>query len=171
MAGGLSWIATGKAQATEKLETGRMIIRTLSTPECTALLKANRLGRLACAKDRRPYIVPIHYAYSDNHLYAFSMPGKKIEWMRDNPLVSVQVDERGEGRGWRSVVLDGLYEELPDRIGHKLEREHAWSLLSKHANWWEPGGLKPVTPPMSDQPPHVFFRILIEQVSGREAKD
>jgi nitroimidazol reductase NimA-like FMN-containing flavoprotein (pyridoxamine 5'-phosphate oxidase superfamily) len=91
--------------------------------------------------------------------------------MRDNPLVSVQVDERGEGRAWRSVVLDGLYEELPDRIGHKLEREHAWSLLSKHANWWEPGGLKPVTPPMSDQPPHVFFRILIEQVSGREAKD
>ena len=116
-----------------------MIIRTLSAPECTALLKANRLARLACAKDGRPYVVPIHYAYADNHLYAFSMPGKKIEWMRDNPLVSVQVDERGEGRAWRSVVLDGLYEELPDRIGHKLEREHAWSLLSKHANWWEPG--------------------------------
>jgi nitroimidazol reductase NimA-like FMN-containing flavoprotein (pyridoxamine 5'-phosphate oxidase superfamily) len=148
-----------------------MIIRTLSTPECTALLKANRLARLACARDGRPYVVPIHYAYADNHLYAFSMPGKKIEWMQMNPLVSVQVDERGEGRAWRSVVVDGRYEELPDRIGHKLEREHAWSLLSKHVNWWEPGGFKPVTPPVSDHSSHVFFRILIEQVSGREAKD
>ena len=105
-----------------------MIIRTLSTPECTAVLGANRLARLACAKDGRPYVVPIHYAYDHNYLYAFSMPGKKIEWMRANPLVSVQVDDRGEGPSWRSVVLDGRYEELPDRIGHKLARDRAWSL-------------------------------------------
>jgi len=148
-----------------------MIIRTLSIPECTALLTANRVARLACARDGRPYVVPIHYAYADHHLYAFSMPGKKIEWMRDNPLVSVQVEQRGEGRAWKSVVLDGRYEELPDRIGHKLERERAWSLLSKHADWWEPGGFKPVAPPVSDHSPHVFFRIVVEQLSGREAKD
>jgi hypothetical protein len=148
-----------------------MIVRTLSTPECTALLTANRLARLACAKEGRPYVVPIHYAYAYSHLYAFSMPGKKIEWMRSNPLVSVQVDQRGEGRAWKSVVLDGRYEELPDRIGHKLEREHAWSLLSKHADWWEPGGFKPVAPPVSDHSPHVFFRILVEELSGREARD
>src|SRR5207344_260185 len=139
--------ATGETwPCNQRWEIETMIVRTLSTPECTALLTANRLARLACAKDGRPYIVPIHYAYANNHLYAFSMPGKKIEWMRANPLVSVQVDERGEGRAWRSVVLDGRYEELPDRIGHKLAREHAWSLLSKHVDWWEPGGFKPVTP-------------------------
>jgi nitroimidazol reductase NimA-like FMN-containing flavoprotein (pyridoxamine 5'-phosphate oxidase superfamily) len=148
-----------------------MIVRTLSALECTSLLKANRLARLACAQDGRPYVVPIHYAYADNHFYAFSMPGKKIEWMRSNPLVCLQIDQRGEGHAWRSVVADGRYEELPDRLGHKLQRERAWSLLSKHVDWWEPGGLKPVTPPMSDQSPHVFFRILIEQVSGREAED
>ncbi|ETA71259.1 MULTISPECIES: pyridoxamine 5'-phosphate oxidase family protein [Mesorhizobium] len=148
-----------------------MLVRTLSAFECTKVLAANRVGRLACAKDGQPYVVPLYYAHSDAHLYAFSMPGKKIEWMRANPLVSVQVDEHGQGRGWKSVVADGRYEELPDLIGHKLQRDHAWSVLSKHTDWWEPGALKPVTPPTADSAPHVFFRILIEQVSGREASE
>lgn len=148
-----------------------MLIRTLSVLECTKLLGANRVARLACAKDGQPYVVPLHYAYSDAHLYAFSMPGKKIEWMRANPLVSVQIDEHGEGRGWRSVVADGRYEELPDRIGHKVQRDHAWALLSKHADWWEPGALKPEKSEIATDLPHVFFRILVATVSGREAVD
>jgi nitroimidazol reductase NimA-like FMN-containing flavoprotein (pyridoxamine 5'-phosphate oxidase superfamily) len=154
----------------QTLEIG-MIVRTMSLLECTMLLTRNRVGHLACAKDGQPYIAPIYYAYADKHLYAFSMPGKKIEWMRSNPLVSIQIHERGQGREWRSVIVDGHYEELPDRIGHKCERDHAWSLLSKHCDWWEPGALKPVTPSVSDHSPHVFFRILAEKISGREAKE
>jgi len=149
-----------------------MHIRTPSALECTKILTANRVGRLACAKDGQPYIVPFYYAHADNHLYVFSMPGKKIDWMRTNPLVSVQVDERGTGRGWKSVVVNGHYEELPDRIGHKVQRDHAWSVLSnKHADWWEPGALKPATSSDAEHLPHVFFRIFIAEVSGREAME
>jgi nitroimidazol reductase NimA-like FMN-containing flavoprotein (pyridoxamine 5'-phosphate oxidase superfamily) len=148
-----------------------MIVQTLSTPECTALLAKNRLARLACASNGQPYVVPIYYAYADHCLYAFSMPGKKINWMRENPLVSVQVDEHGAGREWKSVVVDGRYEELPNRIGHKVERDRAWTVLSKHVDWWEPGALKPITPPVSDHSPHVFFRISIGELSGRAAKE
>lgn len=148
-----------------------MQIRTLSTLECAKILAANRVGSLACARDGQPYIVPLYYAHADNRLYAFSMPGKKIEWMRTSPLVSVQVEERGMGRGWRSVVVNGRYEELPDRIGYKVQRDHAWSVLSKHADWWEPGALKPETADISDRLPHVFFGIFIAEVSGREAID
>lgn len=135
------------------------------------LLAASRLGHLACANDGHPYVVPIYFAYSDSHLYAFSMPGKKIDWMRANPQVSFFVHSRGDGQEWKSVIVDGRYEELPDRIGYKRERDHAWSLLSRHADWWEPGALKPVTPPLSDHSEHIFFRILVEQISGREAKE
>ncbi len=148
-----------------------MQIRTLSALECTSLLTTTRLARIACTKDGRPYVVPIHFAYADNHLYAFSMPGKKIDWMRANPLVSVVVEEPGQAREWKSVVVDGRFEELPDRIGHKVERDHAWALLSKYANWWEPGALKPVMPPVSDHSDHLFYRIIIDSVSGREARD
>ena len=148
-----------------------MQILTLSTLECTKLLTANRLGRLSCAKDGQPYVVPIYFAYAQNNLYAFSMPGKKIEWMRANPLVSILVEERGQGREWKSVVVDGRYEELPDRISYKVDRDRAWSLLSQHEDWWEPGALKPVMPPLSDHSDHVFFRIHVDQISGREARE
>jgi len=146
-----------------------MRVRTMSTLECTSLLTENRLGRLACAKDNQPYVVPIYFVYSANHLYAFSALGRKIEWMRANPLVSVVVEERGQGSEWKSVVVDGRYEELPDRIGTKVQRDHAWSLLSKHADWWQPGALKPVTPPVADRADYLFFRIAVAGLSGREA--
>lgn len=149
-----------------------MMIRPLDETECTTLLAEHRVGYLACANNGQPYVVPIFFAYADKSLYAFSMPGKKVDWMRASPMVSVLVDARGEGREWRNVVVDGRYEEIPDRIGQKRDRDHAWSLLSRHhVDWWEPGGLKPVTPPLSNHSPHLFFRIAIERVSGREAKE
>ena len=148
-----------------------MLVRSLSTLECAKVLTANRLARLACTNNGRPYIVPIYFAYAENYLYAFSMPGKKIEWMRANPRVSVLVEEREQGREWKSVVVDGRYEELPDRIGYKVQRDHAWALLSKYVDWWEPGALKPVTPPVADHSDHVFFRIVVDQLSGREAQE
>jgi uncharacterized protein len=148
-----------------------MHIRTLTGFECTELLTNNRVAFLACANGAQPYVVPVHYAYSDGHVYAFSMPGKKIEWMRANPRVSIFVEQQGKGREWKSVVAEGCYEELPNEIGHKVLRDHAWSVLSKHYDWWEPGALKPFEQPLTNHSPHIFFRILVEQMSGREAKE
>jgi nitroimidazol reductase NimA-like FMN-containing flavoprotein (pyridoxamine 5'-phosphate oxidase superfamily) len=69
------------------------------------------------------------------------------------------------------VVVDGRFEVLPDRIGHKRERDRAWLLLSRHADWWEPGAIKPVTSPLAGSSEHVFFRIFVEGISGRQAKE
>jgi nitroimidazol reductase NimA-like FMN-containing flavoprotein (pyridoxamine 5'-phosphate oxidase superfamily) len=148
-----------------------MHIRPLNTLECTKLLSAGRLAHLACARDGEPYVVPIYFAYADSHLYAFSMPGKKIDFMRANPTVSLVVEQHGNGREWQSVVVDGQFEELPDRDDHKIERAHAWVLLSRHFDWWEPGALKPMTPPLSDHSNHIFFRVLVDQISGREMRE
>ena len=144
-----------------------MIIREISQQECISILNTERTGYLACAKDGQPYVVPITFAFTDRRMYSFSLPGQKIEWMRLNPKVGLQVTEFGEGREWKSVVVQGTYEELPDRIGSKLEREHAWSLLSKHADWWEPGALKPVTAAIPTE--HLFYCINIESMTGRHA--
>lgn len=146
-----------------------MWVRTLNSSQCIGVLAAHRFAQLACAKDNRPYVVPIYYSYSEKALYAFSLPGKKIDCMRANPLVSALVHAQRSGRGWTSVIADGRYEELPERLGFKRQRDHAWSLLSKHANWWEPGALKPASVPSSDEAKHVFFRIVVEELSGREA--
>jgi nitroimidazol reductase NimA-like FMN-containing flavoprotein (pyridoxamine 5'-phosphate oxidase superfamily) len=145
-----------------------MWIRELSALECSKVLSENRMGHLACSDSGRPYVVPIYYAHSDNHLYAFSMPGRKIDIMRSNALVALQVQARDGEREWHSVIAEGQYEELPDRLGFKRQRDHAWSLLSRHVDWWEPGGYKPEIP-VPDDVHHVFFRIGIESVSGRAA--
>ena len=146
-----------------------MIIRELSAAQCNAIVTENRLARLACALDNQPYLVPIFYAYADGFAYAFTMPGRKLETMRANTSVALLVEQEGESRGWQSVVAEGRFEELPDRIGHKLQRDRAWSLLSKHVDWWEPGALKPVLQAVADHSPHVFFRIHVERMSGRGA--
>lgn len=148
-----------------------MIVREMSEQESAALVAGNRLGRLACAHDGQPYVVPIHYAFSEHFLYGFSMVGQKVEWMRSNPKVCVEIDDLSSARNWKSVVVYGMFEELADRIGSKIERDHAWSLLEKHANWWEPGGLKPMMPPLSGTSNHLFYRIRIESMSGRHALD
>ncbi len=144
-----------------------MWIRPLTTAECTTVLTENRVAHLATCREERPYAVPIYYAYSDTHLYAFSMPGLKIDNMRANPLVALHVQSQTNPREWRSVVVEGRYEELPDMVGSKRIRDHAWALLSQHANWWEPGGFKPEIPVA--QQTHIFFRISVEAMSGRHA--
>lgn len=70
-----------------------MLITELSPDESRDMLRRGHLGRLACAKDGQPYIVPIFFVYNDHHLYSASSQGQKVEWMRANPLVCVEVDE------------------------------------------------------------------------------
>jgi uncharacterized protein len=149
-----------------------MILKEMSRKECTDTLAASRLAWLACVHDNRPYIVPIHYALSGTHLYCFSMPGQRINWMRANPFVCLQTGEFHGQSEWRSVVIEGRYEELPDSPHWESERNRAWSLLQKHVNWWEPGGFKPHQDEAAQEAsPHIFFRIAIENMTGRRASE
>src|SRR5690606_37411330 len=110
------------------VEGTAMIIEEMSRQECLDLLSTARQGRLACVSEGQPYVVPITFSLDGNYLYSFSMLGRKVEWMRAHPKVCVQADEFGADRGWRSVVVFGTYEELPDRVGWKRDRDRAWSL-------------------------------------------
>lgn len=148
-----------------------MIVRHLDRDECRDIVARNRLGRLACVSGGLPYVVPLHYALWENHLYAFSMPGQKIEAMRAEPGAAILVEDIETPRHWRTVMARGRFEELPDRVGFKRLRDQAWQLLSRHATWWEPGAYKPVTPAMAFKSEQVFFRISIDEISGRESID
>lgn len=44
----------------------------------------------------------MYFAYHDNYLYAISAIGQKIEWMRANPLVCVEVDNITSDDEWMS---------------------------------------------------------------------
>jgi len=147
-----------------------MFLKEMTPAECATVLSAARVGRLACVQENRPYVVPIYFAFADHHLYSFSMEGKKITWMRQNPHVCLQVDSM-RNREWRSVVVYGCYEELADDERWRSERRHAWELLQRQANWWEPGALRPIQQAATAHSGHLFYRIRIESLTGREAVD
>ena len=73
-----------------------MFIHEMTEGECRAALERGSFGRLACAKDNEPYVLPIYFSYDGRHLYGFSTLGQKIEWMRSNPLVCLEIDETDE---------------------------------------------------------------------------
>jgi len=131
------------------------------------VLARTHLGRLACARGMQPYVVPIHFAYQDNWLYSFSVLGQKIDWMRANPLVCVEADQMRREE-WTTVVVFGRYEELSDTSKFQSERTLAFNLLQQRAMWWEHGGAKKM-PAGAPAAVPVFYRIKIEQITGRRA--
>jgi len=147
-----------------------MIIREMTEDECRAVLDRTNFGRLACARDNKPYVVPIYFSYHDGHLYGFSTMGQKIEWMRSNPLVCVEIDERTDRDRWLSVVVSGRFEELPDTPEFAAARAQAQEALHKRAMWWEYAGI-PGAEWRRKQGPFVpiFYRIHIDTMTGHRA--
>ena len=70
-----------------------MLIGEMAEKECQQFLSRSTFGRLACARENRPYVVPIYFVYEPDHLYGFSTFGQKVQWMRLNPLLCVEIDE------------------------------------------------------------------------------
>ena len=96
-----------------------MVIREMSREECLRVLARARIDRLACAHENQPYVVPVYLVFDEvsGCLYGFTTPGQKVEWMRANPLVCVEVDEIAAFNQWVSVIAFGRYEELPRTSG------------------------------------------------------
>jgi nitroimidazol reductase NimA-like FMN-containing flavoprotein (pyridoxamine 5'-phosphate oxidase superfamily) len=95
------------------------VIQDLSSSQIEDLLWTAIVARIACSHpaEPRPYLVPLAYGYDGEAIYAHSGPGRKLTYMRANPLVTIEVDSADAPDRWRSVVAEGRYEELigPDR--------------------------------------------------------
>jgi uncharacterized protein len=140
-----------------------MLIQAMTIEECRAMLERNNIARLACARDNQPYIVPLRVDLYGDSLYGYATLGRKIEWMRTNPLVCIECEELITDRQWASVIVLGHYEELPHSPENEGARQVAQRLFQRHPMWWEPaavslGGEK-------RQP--IVFRINIGNVTGR----
>lgn len=151
-------------------ERAAMMVQEMTSSECFALLRQSGFGRLGCARSDQPYVVPIYFAADKDHIYGFSMLGKKIQWMRGNPLVCVEVDEIIGPAQWCSVVAIGRYQELPDEFRWASVRNHAHSLLQERASWWDPAYAASMHPgkPHSAQP--IFYRISIDEITGHRSE-
>lgn len=147
-----------------------MFIHEMSKAECDDALSRMKYGRLACAYDNQPYVLPLNFAFDGNrYLYCFTTLGQKIEWMRSNPLVCFEVDEVKDHNQWSSVIVLGSYEELPDQPEFETARSHLQEQLQKRVMWWEPAYISQEHRDKPHSLTPIFFRIKIDSVTGHRA--
>ena len=90
------------------------MIKVVDMPveEMKALLQAVGFGHLGCARDNRPYVVPMHFAYDSECVYFLTTEGMKTSYIEHNPQVCLQVEEVQDAARWRSVMVTGRAERL-----------------------------------------------------------
>jgi uncharacterized protein len=142
-----------------------MLIREMTEKECRGVLERASIGRLGCSLDNQPYVVPVNLAYEPDYLYVFSTFGQKIEWMRANPKVCIEIDEIAKEFQWVSVIANGRYQELPEPQ-YAAERAHARELLGKRFQWWLNALSERRTKLNDNLIAPLFFRIHIDSMSG-----
>lgn len=139
------------------------------------LLKRQVFGHLGCHADGETYVVPINFVYKDLVVYAQSGEGKKVDMMRKNSAVCLEVAEITDTFNWKSVILTGNFEEIFDK---KEKQQAEQGLIDK---------LMPLANKPENKPAHaiesvdkdgdgkvetIVFKLLIKNRSGRfEKKD
>jgi nitroimidazol reductase NimA-like FMN-containing flavoprotein (pyridoxamine 5'-phosphate oxidase superfamily) len=96
----------------------------LPATEVERLLQSELIARIGCHVEGRTYVVPVAYVYADGSLIGHSTSGMKLDMLRKNPEVCVEVEHVDDLANWRSVIAWGRYEELSGS-----EAEQALALL------------------------------------------
>jgi hypothetical protein len=88
------------------------MITNLETKECHFILENNYIGHLGYIFQNKPYVVPITYFFNTekNHIICYSGEGHKIQAMRKNNQVSLQVAEIRTVNNWKSVLAHGTFQ-------------------------------------------------------------
>jgi nitroimidazol reductase NimA-like FMN-containing flavoprotein (pyridoxamine 5'-phosphate oxidase superfamily) len=134
----------------------------LTRDEALQLLNTTPVAHLGLISDGAPYVTPMSFVVDGEEILFRTMAGKKLNALRDNPNVCVEVSQFDEQTGeWASVIVTGTATEVADR--NKGERA-VQLLFDKYANvLGDPlsrGGLQP----MPGLPYLVSLKI--EQITG-----
>ncbi len=146
------------------------MIKALSMAEIDEMVLSSKFARLGCHIAGETYVVPISYALDGERLLGQTTLGKKIEMMRQNPDVCVEIDEITDLTNWRSVILRCRYEELQGTDAALAEG----LLIDKYGPIFQdqPSGPRrgrEITPPRLDGHPDalVVYALHVTERSGR----
>ena len=136
------------------------MIKQLNQDESHELLRKNRTARLGCIADDGPYVVPVNYVFDGERAYLHSLPGYKIQVMRVDPRVCLQVDEIADELNWKSVQVFGTYEEITNR------RERAEALNHLLARFSRLTPVESFIAVDAGAPTPIVFRIRADRIKG-----
>jgi nitroimidazol reductase NimA-like FMN-containing flavoprotein (pyridoxamine 5'-phosphate oxidase superfamily) len=142
-------------------------VEEMTRDEMKTLLGKLDYGHLACARNNRPYIVPIHFAYEEPNIYLFTTKGMKTGIIDENPEVCLQVEEVLSLTHWQSVVISGR----ATRLTREEDRIFAMNFVKEinpahvpviHEVWVGPKNRENVS---------VIYRLHPDFMSGRKTVD
>ncbi|WP_276168142.1 pyridoxamine 5'-phosphate oxidase family protein [Zobellia alginiliquefaciens] len=95
--------------------------RSMTQDDCIKFLSNHCIGHLAYIAGKSPFIVPVTYYYDKENkcLISYSGEGHKVESMRRYSEVALQVEEVTAIHNWRSVMVNGTFEELKGATAKK----------------------------------------------------
>ncbi|WP_343487256.1 pyridoxamine 5'-phosphate oxidase family protein [Allomuricauda sp. d1] len=90
------------------------MIKNLEMDKCLEVLGNNLIGRIGYIFGQSPFIVPITYFHDKEQkcIISYSAEGHKMEAMRRYDIIALQVDEIDSIEQWKSVLVQGRFEEL-----------------------------------------------------------
>jgi nitroimidazol reductase NimA-like FMN-containing flavoprotein (pyridoxamine 5'-phosphate oxidase superfamily) len=140
------------------------MIKNLNENEVRELLHDQRFGHLGCVlASGEPYVVPVNYLFKDDGIYIHVLPGQKLDAMRENHKICLQVDKIENSSRWQSAIAFGEFQEIK-KINEKIEILKEFSEHSEQSTpvetmieeQWNLGGM-------------VVFRLNIKRITGMEA--
>ena len=141
-------------------------VEDMAPTEMHALLQRQSFGHLGCARDGRPYVVPLNYAYDGKEFYFFTTEGMKTQFIRANPQVCLQVEEVTDSTHWRSVMVIGKAEQ----ITRNEEMQQAMKLITDRNPSLTPAISATQLDTWGRAVDIALFRITPELIDGRETK-
>jgi uncharacterized protein len=135
-----------------------MSIGKLGNTDALAFLREGTLGRLGCIAEGWPYVVPVNYYFDGENIYIHTLPGKKLDALRVNPRVCLQVDEIKDPYNWRSVIAYGTFEE----ISNEETQENVLTKLYSRLPHMTPVESRLVKGSKGT----IVFRVKVEEVTG-----
>ena len=150
------------------------MILKLGKSKCRTLLSNNYIGHLAYIYKNRPFVIPVTYYYDDstNALFGYSGDGHKINALRINNAVSLEVADIESVNTWKSVSVQGAFYELEGSTAkinlHKFSEGVKRVVRIKEGR--DLKYLSEFSSKIYKEGPPIVFKIDIEELTGRERK-
>jgi len=139
-------------------------VEDMAPAEMHALLQRENFGHLGCARNNRPYVVPMHYGYDGKELFFFTTQGMKTQFIDANPQVCLQVEEITDSTHWRSVMVIGKAEQ----ITRKEEMQQAMNLITERNPSLTPAISATELDALGRAVDIALYRIVPELIDGRK---
>ncbi len=142
-------------------------VEELSNAEIIDILGRIGYGHLGCARDNKPYVVPVHYAFANGEIFIYTTEGKKFEIIKSNPNVCLQVEEVTDNQHWQSVVIEGIADQITDED----ERAKAFKLVIEANPTLTPAVSVRWIDDMVRENIEVIYRVTPTETSGRRTRN